>query len=90
MGTAVVKIRIMPLSPDSDLKKIEEETKKLIENKGGKGCQFEEKPIAFGLNAVEVFFGWPEEEEIDSLEKEINNIKDVNSVQIIDMRRAIG
>jgi translation elongation factor aEF-1 beta len=90
MGIAVVKIRIMPSSPSVNLKNIEEQTKKLIEKRKGKGCQFEEKPIAFGLKAIEVFFGWPEEEEIDTLENELSKIKDVNSVQVIDMRRAIG
>jgi len=90
MGIVVVKIRLMPTSPDTNLEEIKEKTKELIEKKGGKGCQFEEKPIAFGLKAIEVFFGWPEEEEIDSLETELSKIKNVNSVQMIDMRRAIG
>jgi len=90
MGTVVVKIRIMPSSPDVNLEEIKAKAKTLIEKRKGKGCQFEEKPIAFGLKAIEVFFGWPEEEEIDTLETEISKIKNINSVQIIDMRRAIG
>jgi len=90
MGIAVVKIRIMPSSIETDLDKIKNKTKNLIEKKGGKGCQFEEKPIAFGLKALEVFFGWPEEKEIDSLEKELSKINEINSVQVIDIRRAIG
>lgn len=90
MGTAVVKINIMPSSPESNLQEIKENIQKIIEDKGGRGCQFEEKPIAFGLKAIEVFFGWPEEQEIDSLEKQLSEIKDINSVEILDIRRAVG
>jgi elongation factor 1-beta len=90
MGTAVVKIRIMPLSPESNLEKIKLNVQEKIENKGGKGCKFEEKPIAFGLKAVEVFFGWPEEQEVDSLEKELSEIDEINSIEILDIRRAVG
>jgi translation elongation factor aEF-1 beta len=89
MGTAGIKIKIMPISPEADLEQIEKQAKTLIEEKGGKNCKFEEEPIAFGLKAIITFFEWPEEQEIDELENELKEIKNVNSVQIIDMRRLI-
>ena len=79
MSVAAVKIKIMPSSPEANLQKSQ------IKNP-----QFEVQPIAFGLKAVIVMFGWPEEKELDSLEEELRKIPNVSSVQIIDIRRAIG
>ncbi len=89
MGKISVKIKLMPLSPNTDLKKIKDEAKKTIENNSGTGCFFEEEPIAFGLKAVVVFFTHPEEKELDTLEQKLGKIKDVNSAQVIDIRRAM-
>jgi len=90
MGVAAVKIKIMPSSPEADLSKIEGNIKKTLEKNGIKNPMFEIEPIAFGLKAIIFTFGWPEEKELDSLEKELEKISDINSVQIIDIRRAIG
>ena len=88
MGIAVVKIKIMPSSPATNTKKIGEKAKELIEFSGGKNCSISEELIAFGLKAVIVFFAWQEEKELEKLEEKLKAIKDVNSVQVIDMRRA--
>lgn len=90
MGIAAVKIKIMPLSPKVDLEKIKNKAKILVDQKGGKNCKFEEEAIAFGLKAIIVFFAWPEEQELEELEKALEKIEDVSSVQIIDIRRAFG
>ena len=90
MGTAVVKMKVMPTSPEVDLEKMKEEVKDLIEKAGGKGCNLEEEPIAFGLKAIIAMFAWPEELELDNLEANLQKIEDVNSVQLIDIRRALG
>ena len=90
MGIVVVKIKLMPSSPETDLEKIKENAKKIIEEKSGKNCKFEEEPIAFGLNAIIAFFAWPEEKELEELEEKLKKVGNVNSIQVIDMRRAIG
>lgn len=90
MGIAVVKIKILPVSPEVDLEKLRDKVKDLIEGMSGKGCNFEEEPIAFGLKALIVFFSWPEEIELEKLEERLNGIEDVSSIQIVDMRRALG
>jgi len=89
MGSINVRIKIMPSSPSANLKKIEDEAKKIIEKEGGKGCMFEEEPIAFGLKAVIATFLYPEEKELESVENRLGKIRDANSVQIIDMSRAL-
>jgi len=90
MGIAGVKIRIMPTSPEVDLEKLKKTAKIIVERMGGKNCNFEEEPIAFGLRAIIAFFAWPEELELESLERFLNKIEEVSSVQTIDMRRAFG
>jgi len=90
MGIVIVKIKLMPSSVETDLEKIKREAQTLITQRGGENCKFEEEPIAFGLKAVIMFFSWPEEKELENLEESIKKIEYVNSIQIMDMRRAIG
>jgi translation elongation factor aEF-1 beta len=86
-GITGVKIKIMPSSPDADLKKIEAEVKELIERNGGINREYEIEPIAFGLKAIIAFFEWSEEEELEPLEEKMKKIHEVSSIQIIDMRK---
>lgn len=90
MGTALLKIKIMPTSPDADLKKIESEAKKIVEAKKGRNCRTEEEPIAFGLKAVIVSFDIDESQELEPIEEGLKKIKNVSSAQVVDMRRAFG
>ena len=89
MGTAGIKIKIMPTSPEVNLEEIKNNAKALIEEKGGKNCRFEEEPIAFGLKAIMVYFDWPEEKELEELENKLKEIKNINSAEIVDMRRLL-
>ncbi len=70
--------------------KIEAEATKILENNKAVGIKFEIQPIAFGLKALIVLFGWPEEKELEELENKLKNIEEVSSIGILDMRRAIG
>ncbi len=90
MGTVAVKIKVMPESPETDIKEIEEKVKGILEKSESGKPQIEIKPIAFGLNALIVLFGWPEERELEKLEEKMKKVEGVNSVEVIDMRRAIG
>lgn len=90
MSIAAVKIKIFPTSLETDIEKLKGTVKSIVEERGGKNCNFEEEPIAFGLKALIAFFAWPEELELESLETSLNEIEDVSSVQVIDMRRAFG
>jgi elongation factor 1-beta len=90
MGIAAVKIKILPTSTEVDLEKLKETVKVLVEEMGGKNCNLEEEPIAFGLEALIAFFAWPEEKELETLEEALNKLEEVSSIQVIDMRRAFG
>lgn len=90
MGTTLLRIKLMPTSPEVDLEKIKQEAKSLIEKRQGKNCRFEEEPVAFGLKAVIVGFDIDESQELEPIEEDLKNIENVNSAQVIDMRRAFG
>ena len=51
----------------------------------------EQEPIAFGLKALKITFAMDENKgSTDTLEEDINGIEGVNSVEVVDVRRAIG
>lgn len=89
MAQAIVKIKIMPESPNANLDRIEKEAEKLI-LKNTKQIKKEREPIAFGLVAVNISFTWDESASTDELLEKIRKIKEVNSAEIVDFRRAIG
>lgn len=90
MGTALIKIKIMPISPDVDLEEIKTQAKEIIESNKGTKTMFEEEPIAFGLKAVIAGFDLDEEYELEPIENALREIKKVNSAEVVDMRRAFG
>lgn len=92
MANAIITLKIMPESPEEDLARIEAEAKEKIAAFAGEGeTKTEIEPIAFGLKAVKIMFVTDEKKGgTDSLEAEIQTIRGVNSVEVIDVRRAIG
>lgn len=92
MANAIVTIKIMPESPNVDLKKVEKAATKLIDEFAGEGdrkCEI--KPIAFGLKALEMIFVLDESKgSPDPVAEKIQEIKGVQSAEVVDVRRAIG
>ena len=92
MANAIVTIKIMPESPEIDLAKIEEQSKKEIIGYAGEGeTKTEIDPIAFCLKALKIIFvvdeakGSPE-----VVAEKVQAIEGVNSCEVSDVRRAIG
>lgn len=92
MAKAVITVKIMPESPETDLAKIEEESKKLIAEFAGEGeTKTEITPVAFGLNSLNIIFVMEESKgSPDSVAEKITKLEGVNSAEISDVRRAIG
>jgi elongation factor 1-beta len=90
MGTALITIKIMPESPDTELEAIKEKARETIAKGQGKVDGTKEEPIAFGLKAIIVNFALDESKELEPIENELKKIEGVSSVQVIDMRRAFG
>ena len=90
MTVVAVKIKVMPTSPETNLKQLEKNIGDTLKGNGVKNPNFEIHPIAFGLKALVVMFGWPEEKELEFLEEELKEINNVSSIEVLDIRRAIG
>ena len=91
MADVVVTLRIMPKEVDSNLKLIETKATKKIAEFGGEVGRVSINEIAFGLKALELIFVMKESiGSTEELENDIQKIKDVNSVEVTDVRRAIG
>ena len=92
MAKAIITLKIMPVSPDIDLEKVQVAALEKIKTFAGEGeTKKEIEPIAFGLKALKIIFVMDEAKgSTEPLEKEIQEIQGVNSVEVIDVRRAIG
>jgi len=90
MGTALITLKLMPNSPEANLEAIKEQAKETIEQTNGKNVRFEEIPVAFGLKAIQTFFDLDEAHELEPIENALGEIKNISSVQFVDMRRAFG
>ncbi len=91
MADVIVTLKIMPDSPDADLEKIKDKAKLLITEFGGEVGKEEEQPVAFGIKALVLIFVMKEETgSTEPLEENIKNISAVQSVDVTDVRRAIG
>ena len=92
MANVVVTLRIMPNDTSIDLSILESHSKKEIIN----FCNSKEfktiiEPIAFGLKSLNIVFVMDESKgSTEKLEEKIKLIDGVESVEVIDVRRAIG
>jgi len=92
MANVVVTLKIMPESPEVDLSKIEVEAKKKIEDFAGKGdTKTEQIPVAFGLKSLNIIFIMDESKGgTEPIEDSVADIEGVKSVEVSDVRRAVG
>ena len=79
----------MPEGVETDLEKLTEKLKEVISKHGDFGRAIE-KPIAFGLKSIEVSFVIEDAAGIiDSIEEEVKKIEEVQSFDVLDLRRAL-
>ena len=86
-GINGAKFKLMPDSPDTNLREIEKKARKIIEDFGGNNKEYSIEPIAFGLKALIVFFFYPDDKNTEKLIEKFENIPGVTSAQLVDMRK---
>ena len=91
MADVIITMKIMPESPDVDLDCIKEKADNEIKSFGGEIGKVEKEPIAFGLIALKLIFVSDESKgSTEQLEENVSKLEGVASVQITDVRRALG
>jgi elongation factor 1-beta len=92
MAKVVVTLKIMPASPEVNLEELENKINEKIDSFAGE-CEKKTtiEPIAFGLKALNILFVMDEAKgSTDFLETQISEFEEINSVEVTDVRRAIG
>lgn len=89
MGIALIKMKIMPESPDTDLETIKEKGNEIMKEIGGEITKFEEEPIAFGLKALIAYVRIDENTDTSKVEEPFKEIENVSSAEIADYRREL-
>jgi len=91
MADVVITLRVMPDSPEIDLKVVQDKINHLVKEFGGEVGKIEEEPVGFGLTALKFFFVMSEDiGSTDDLEEKILQLPEVSNVEVVDVRRAIG
>ncbi len=82
----------MPQSPEVNLSELEGKAKEeIVKFCNANEFKTEIQPVAFGLNALNIFFVMDESiGSTEKLENKISQIEGVESVEVTDVRRAIG
>lgn len=92
MAKVIITLKIMPESTESNLLEIEELVKeKIIVFAGETEMKINVEPIAFGLKCLKIMFVMDESiGSTEDLENNIKEINEINSVEVVDVRRTIG
>lgn len=92
MAQVVVTLKIMPEGADTNLEGVESSAKEQIVKFGGQEeMKISQEPIAFGLKSLNITFVMDEDKgSTEELEKSLAGLDGVNSVEVTDVRRAIG
>lgn len=91
MADVIITLKIMPTNTDVDLEKLKEQSILLIKKFGGEVGKENIQEVAFGLKAIELIFVMEESiGSTDKLEENISKLDGANSVEVTDVRRAIG
>ncbi|MCD6464404.1 elongation factor 1-beta [Candidatus Woesearchaeota archaeon] len=87
----VVTLKVMPSGVDVDLQALTSKVLGVIKELYPKTeTRVEEQPIAFGLKALIIKFVMPETESTDAVEEKVRSIENIESAEVIDLRRAVG
>ncbi len=91
MADVIVTIKIMPSGTDVDLDRLKTKAVKEIMTFKARVVREEIEPIAFGIKALKIAFAYEESRGgTDAIEEKIAKIAEVESVDVVDVRRAIG
>ncbi|MBW3021240.1 elongation factor 1-beta [Candidatus Woesearchaeota archaeon] len=91
MADAIITFKIMPESPEVDLKDLENKATEMIAKFGGEVGKVDIQPVAFGLKSLNLIFVMDETlGGTDDLEKDIEDLEGVMSCEVTDVRRALG
>ncbi len=92
MANVILTLKIMPESPSVDLASLQDSINKEINAFTGETeTKAETEDVAFGIKALKITFVMDENKgSTEALENKIKEMNEVSSVDVVDVRRAIG
>lgn len=91
MANIIMTIKVVLESPETNLESVKEKAINAIEEYGADIGRSEIEEVAYGIKAVKIMFIANENKgSTDALEEKIKSLEGVSSVEVIDVRRAIG
>ena len=90
MAEVLIKMKVMPEDAETDMNKLLEVCETTAKKEGATVHQHEIQPIAFGLNALILIMISDESKGITNLENAMEAIPQVSTIEVQDVRRAIG
>ena len=90
MANIIIKLKVMPSSPEVNLEELVKFCKEKIEAAKAFLHKATAEPVAFGLKALFFVFMGPEKElKVDDIEAAIKENPNVVSTEVVDIRRAV-
>jgi len=91
MANVIVTFKVNLESPETNVEDVKDAVSVKIEDSGVQVGKTEIEEVAFGLKAINFICIMDEDKgSTDRLEETMNEVEGVNSVQVVDVRRAIG
>lgn len=91
MAKVIIEMKVMPVSPDTDLTKLTHDAEKVVVACDAKVHQHKIEPVAFGLKAVILTIVVDEEKgSTDAMEEKLAALHHVESVLVTSVSRALG
>jgi len=91
MAQVIITFKLMPSSPDVDWDSIQVVATEMIAGFGDEVGKSSVEPLAFGLKSLNLIFVMDEDKgSTDELEEQISGLDGVESVEVTDVRRALG
>ena len=91
MANIIITLKVVMASPETDVESVKEKATNAVEEHGADVGRVEIEEVAYGIKAVKIMLIADEEKgSTDALEEKIKGVAGVSSVEVVDVRRAIG
>ncbi len=91
MAKMIINLKVRPESPEIDLGILEKKVKEKLTEQGSEGdITTKTEDLAFGMKELIFRFQIDEDKELEPVEKSVEGLDEVSSVQVAGMSRALG
>ena len=91
MASVIVTFKVVMESPEVDIESVKDKAISTIEEYGCDVGKIEIEEVAYGIKAIKLIFIMDEKKgSTDALEEKVKELEGVSSLEVTDVRRAVG